>query len=222
MDVQYEHTTLIGREGATFPEEISISFGLVEVKQVTTSSFILWNSGNRTIHGSDITTLDPLRIELSGAGKILKWAVSHKTRDVNGWSFERGPLDRLQISFDFIDPGDGVRLEVTHDAVGRDTHLRGTIKGMPCGVQDRGRRRKGEGKREFFTVAVVNILVGSLVVLYFAFRGWLWVPDSPDPVEGVYFHSAGIALGLFTAYTGVLNFQIYRRKHPAALSPPRH
>ena len=137
---QHAHVTLIGGgSGAAFPEEVEVRFAGASVPRITSTRIVLWNSGDRTINGSDLVIGDHLRLELANDGLILKHEILQQTRDVNGWSVERSAPNRLNVSFDFLDPRDGISLEVIHTELGRHLDLKGTIKGMPAGFRDYGR-----------------------------------------------------------------------------------
>ena len=131
---QIDHVTLVGGPGAAFEGEVEIRFAGAVVPRITLSKIVIWNNGDRTISGTDLVERDPLRVEVPAAGRILKHTIVRQPRTVNAWHVDQPSSNRLDLSFDFLDPGDGIRLEVIHSQLGRELDLTGTIRGIPAGL----------------------------------------------------------------------------------------
>jgi hypothetical protein len=94
---------------------------------------VVWNDGRETIDGKDITTADPLAIVASGDVRILGASV------IGGNNLPSKPRcdfvkaeNRVLITFDYLDYGHGLVLEVLHTGTADDAiSVQGTFKG--CG-----------------------------------------------------------------------------------------
>jgi hypothetical protein len=104
------------------------------VERVTRTSFGLWNDGTTTIVGSDIVEADPLRLELRGNGEMFRVTVEGATRTVNGAWVCLAATDQATLGFDYLDPGDGFRIQVLHSGELRTIEIKGTVRGIPMGV----------------------------------------------------------------------------------------
>lgn len=96
------------------------------------------NLGRVPISQRDIAPSDPFRIEVSG-GRALDVAIAGVTRDACRL---RGGIAQVipdgvsvPISFDFLDYQDGGLVQVVSDSASTGLALRGTIIGMPGGIQ---------------------------------------------------------------------------------------
>lgn len=232
---QHDHVTLVGGRGATFPDEIEIRYSGTVVPRITASKIVIWNCGDRTISGSDVVAGDPLRLEVSDAGRILKHTILRQTRSVNGWKLEQPSPNLLNLNFDFLDPGDGMSIEVIHSQASDKLDLTGTLKGMPAGMRNYGRalwsvdrwRRSASfpfGRPRL--VMVIGVVLGICMMLYGLLRPQLeqWLPamfGPDDPIEHQRIRWA-IAVGglLYAALPGFLLWS-RRRRYPTVLEPER-
>lgn len=220
LSYQHEHVTLIGSGKAAFPEEVTVLFNALPVPRVTASKFILWNSGNRTILGDDVVSSDPLRFEVLKDEKILKYAILRQPRDVNGWVLRLKPANRVDLRFDFLDPGDGITIEITHTQPRSGVSLCGTIRGMPVGLQDFGRPWHTTDLKplRFFRGRKMSATLLSLGILMIASELWepqirqLWPGLSRPEHHGV--HWPWIAMGLFYILFSAFHWWSYRRRYP--------
>lgn len=200
---QNNHVTLVGGGGAGFPDEVEIRFGGTVVPSVTTSTLVIWNCGDRTISGEDVVTSDPLRVEVSDGGKILKHRVHKQTRSVNGWNVDQPSPNRLDLSFDYLDPSDGICLEITHSQPGSELRLAGTIKGIPAGL------RRTLGRRPPLSVIAFSAAVTCFLIVSFTFS---LISGRERMVNLLFLVCVGIPLTFF-----VWNFFVGR--FPRSLEP---
>ncbi|GJL68248.1 MAG: hypothetical protein NPIRA06_08830 [Nitrospirales bacterium] len=230
---QHYHVTLVGGRGAAFPDEVEIRFLGTAVPRITASKIVIWNCGDRTINGSDVVAGDPLRLELSDAGRILKHTILRQTRSVNGWRLDQPAPNLLSLVFEFLDPGDGICAEVIHSEAGTKLDCKGTIKGMPAGMSNYGRapwsvyrhRRSAPFplSRPHF-IYVIGVVFGFAMIFYGllrpSFAQWfpaMFVPDDPIDLQKIRW---GFVVGglLYAAFPGFLLWS-RRRRYPAVLEP---
>jgi hypothetical protein len=109
------------------------------VKGVYVQFVRLANFGKEPIRQDDLTSGDPLRIDVRRA-RVLDIAVAGVTREVIGFNVdqadESGPnVISALVSFAFLDEGDGALVRVTTDSERARVSVNGTIVGMPQGVE---------------------------------------------------------------------------------------
>lgn len=127
---------LIGKSEQKLSPEIQIVFGGYSVPRLSLTHLYFWNGGQETVHGSQIVHDDPLRFSFPPADEILKAHVAKSTRPVNKVSVEVLPGKKNEgiLSFDFLDPGDGARVEILHTSTKRYPQVLGTLRGIPRGI----------------------------------------------------------------------------------------
>lgn len=224
---QYDHAMLVGGRGAVFPEELEIRFAGSVVPRVTASRVVVWNCGDRTINGIDVVSDDQLRVELPEGARILSHSVVRQTREVNGWAIVSSD-NRLGLSFDFVDPGDGISIEVLHTESGGDVEVTGTIRGIPAGVRDYGRaawsayttrQRRFPWNRPRYVLGFAVVVGLSLMAV-----GLLAPLLAPEDLDVFHTESAEIrwslvGVGALYAVLPGLFLWVSRRRYPVTLEP---
>jgi hypothetical protein len=140
---------LVGGRGADLPDDVSIYYKGTVVPLLSSSEIVFWNAGTSTVRGSDIVEVDPLRITLDENTRILRILITMVTRKVNLFAVTVDPDKGSEAlcSFDYLDPGDGVRIEMLHTSETRHPIMRGTIRGLPGGVSEWGQIRSPSAER---------------------------------------------------------------------------
>ena len=162
--VLFEHRSIVvlGDKG-TLPPSVQVTYNGKPVPRVWRSWFAIWNAGNTTIDGDAIVPADPFRIQLEGPdAEVLSVDVERTTRSVTAFQAKATGTDNIILTFDFLDPGDGVLVSILHS--GGMPKLLGTVKGLPNGLTDRGEIQLRNWPETAFGA------VGFLVLAFFA---WL-------------------------------------------------
>ena len=115
---QHDHVMLVGGRGAGIRRGRD-SICCTVVPRITASKIVIWNCGDRTINGADVVAGDRLRLEVLDSGQILKHTILCQTRSVNGWKIHQPAPNLLNLIF--LDPGDGINIEVVHSQAGKQT-----------------------------------------------------------------------------------------------------
>jgi hypothetical protein len=127
---------LIGSDDQGLSGEVQILFEGEEVPQLARSYVAFWNAGKKPLLGDSVVAADPLRIECGDRAEIKKAQVVRITREANAFRAERSGARTVEYRFDYLDPGDGALVEVLH--TGGTLEVRGTTRGVPRGVRNRG------------------------------------------------------------------------------------
>lgn len=134
---QSETLKIIGKDSITL-DEIEITYKKKQVPRVIKTTITIWNSGKETINGSDIVEDDKLRIELNEDKEIISLNLIQKTRTVNKFNaiLDKNNNNKAILTFDYLDPNDGIILEILHTDSKWQPKLKGSIKGLPKGCID--------------------------------------------------------------------------------------
>jgi hypothetical protein len=132
---------LVGPDARLLHEAVEIRFKGQLVERLTKTHMIFWNSGRVLLRGSDVVHTDPVRCDFADGSCILEVRVLKRTRDANKFEVHIDPerQHRAILAFDYLDPGDGVVLEMLHTDLKRYPMVNGTIRGVPNGIVGWGR-----------------------------------------------------------------------------------
>lgn len=215
---QQDQVTLVGGKGPAFAGEVEIRFAGTVVPTVAASNIVIWNCGQRTINGADVVTTDPLRLELHGDGSILRSSIVSRTRAANGCQLHTQTPKVVNIEFEFLDPGDGLAIELIHSTATRGVQVVGTVKGMRSGfrnygfatISGYGRRRRTRMMRMGYA-AIVAGMAGAVAAL--VAPQWLWEAGKLEGSNRILGAAAGAGYTLFGGYI----VWSRRRRYPADL-----
>lgn len=213
---QFQSRRLIGKQEQELPDEVEIIYNKQPVSRLTLSRIAFWNSGNATIDGNNITDADPLRLEVED-GCILKVHVIKATRVVNNFTVNHNdwPTKAL-LRFDFLDPTDGVVLEILHTSKKRTPKLLGTIRGVPKGIVSWGDFSEtifsfmpSRKIKSFKKIPQMALFVGMLIIAIAMF---------PEKLLNAFYAHHQISIRFCIFFTGIiylslpLTFYWFRRR----------
>ena len=131
---------LLGRDEDNLPKEVTVLFKGNEVNRLTKTTLILWNNGTEVLDGKDVIPKSPICITYNNGDNILSHKILKRTKAVNNFSVVKNKEcpHQLLASFDYLDPKDGIVLEILHDSEKKHPEITGIIKGIPKGFIDLG------------------------------------------------------------------------------------
>lgn len=154
---------IIGKNEVT-PDEIEIYFKGIKVPRVIKTTIIIWNSGNKTIEGSNIVKNDPLRLEFSENEEIIGASIIKRTKEFNEVQIVNN-LNKenvIDIEFEYLDPKDGVSIEILHTDIKRYPKFKGSIKGMPKGILYWGNKSRQREKKSIILEFISGVASSML------------------------------------------------------------
>src|SRR5690554_688789 len=112
---------LLGKNEDNLPDDVTVLYKGVEVARLTKTTFIIWNNGTEVLNGEDIVKDDPLRICFDKGSNILSYKILTYTKGVNKFRASKADAhpEELLIDFLYLDPNDGVVIELLHDSEAR-------------------------------------------------------------------------------------------------------
>ncbi|MCR9366762.1 hypothetical protein [Vibrio antiquarius] len=138
----YQKTSLrlLGREEDNLPEDVTVTYKGLEVQRLTKTTLVVWNNGTEVLDGDAILQRDPLRLEFEDGTNILSYKILKSNRTTNEFTLNKCDQNenRLKVNFLYLDPNDGVTIEILHDSKARYPKFKGTIKGHPKCFEDLG------------------------------------------------------------------------------------
>lgn len=109
--------------------DLKLSYKGTPLDRVSRTHIAIWNHRGDTITADDVVARDPLRVEVSVDDQILQAGVEAYSREPNDLRVEITPDGRsANISFDFLDAGDGGVVYVLHRGKS-PANLVGTVRG---------------------------------------------------------------------------------------------
>ncbi|MED1406965.1 hypothetical protein P4U07_30230 [Bacillus mycoides] len=228
---QSSATRIIGKSRNT-PEEIQIYFRGNEVPRVIKTNLVIWNSGNETIKSSHVTKEDPLRIQIEESESIISYRILKETRHTNKVNLVLDKKNVLLFNFDYLDPNDGVRVEILHTDDINPVVFKGTVIGMKQDIKSWNTERgvkKGKGIFSFLRKSWANKIalatsfsLGACLCLM-VITYWFY-PDVYHELNNIYkgksngvTQSIVFMMGIVYMYMPLYFFSLTRKRFPKEL-----
>ena len=142
--------------------KLKIEFDGKIINDLTATTFYIWNSGNEIINKADIVG-NSLKL-VSDSGAILDARIIKQTDESNEFRLITVSSSNIEFDFDYIDGGEGVRIQVLHTGSGNKISFVGKIKGgkaiRNCKDQNNGKGIHG------FIKAFIDELVPMLIFIF--------------------------------------------------------
>ncbi len=232
LEYQTGSTRYFEKESVPLPPEAVMTFQGEEVERLARTTVVVWNAGTEVLRGEDIVPDDPLRARFDQGSKILVHAISDTTNEANQVAVkarEEKP-NELELTYDYLNPRDGLVLHVIHDGQQLRPTLVGTVKGLSGGPRSRG----GVDMDDQPVTRVLNRVMpwclvaffgGALVLLMAPVLGYpellelLKKDDSPPGPVKQFIKSVmlPIIFAFMFIVTTIAAYNTPRRKHPRTL-----
>ena len=140
------------------PDYAEMSYEGTEVERLTKATIMLWNKGTDALRGEDIVESDPIRLSIGEGGRYLDVEIERTSDESNGCVATVRPKRRheVELGYEYLNPGEGMRITVLHDGVNAEPQVLGRAKGLAAGPESWGvvesgtavtRTRKVNGRR---------------------------------------------------------------------------
>ena len=140
LSYQTISTPYFAEDDYALPSELVMTFNGERVERLSKTTLIFWNSGTEVLKGEDIVRSEPLRICLDADDRILSHQVAGVSKKTNQVQVDRteGAFNELSLRYDYLDPRDGLVLEIMHNSKRRRPVIRGAVKGLANGPDSQG------------------------------------------------------------------------------------
>jgi hypothetical protein len=157
---------LIGPVGAHV-HGLAILYNERLIKRLSASNVFFWNQGTEAIRREDIATVAPLTIYVPAPEIILNQAVLYSSSKHDNVDVMPQSDHKLMVSFDFINPKEGVIFEILHTGSVADLAMEGAIIGG--GEIEKREEAKAGTRQEWIlfagsVLATVTVLVCSIAI----------------------------------------------------------
>lgn len=215
---------LLGQAGSKLPDGVTVQYQGKDIPRLTRSVVVLWNDGETTISGTDLIPNDPLRIVVEDDTSVVACTLLKSTRAVlqANCTLRKDNSQEVLLNFGFLDPSDGVVVELLH--TGRDLHprVKGTVRGIPQGPKNRGRVLPKKPPsvsvpllRSRKAFALIVVTVGCAISIAGVMTST--VSTISPPTKTVAPKYALISAGALYAGLGCLMLWMLRRRYPRSL-----
>lgn len=136
--------------GVVLPVGARMTFEGATVKRLAKSTVVLWNAGNEVLRGEDIVVCDPIRVRFGDDTRVFSTEVVGTTKTTNGACVQAvaNAPHELAVTYDYLDPGDGLVLYALHDGGSGHPRVVGAAKGLSSGARSLGIIEHGEDRRK--------------------------------------------------------------------------
>ncbi|MDD9986730.1 MAG: hypothetical protein OXQ31_10695 [Spirochaetaceae bacterium] len=127
--------------GGALPEDVRILVGGDVASQLVVTTIVLWNSGCRALKKEDV--VDPITVAFREGDRIFRYRILKASTKSNRSDIKVKNAHTLALEFRYLDPDDGMSIEVLHDSQEIDPCIEGTIIENKSGFIDAGKIAPG-------------------------------------------------------------------------------
>jgi hypothetical protein len=133
-----QNSTILGVRSELPSDKVRIFFEGQQVDKLIKTNIIFWNSGRAAIRGSDIVAVDPIRIIFEPGSKILSIQINKMNNISNSIHLSKSEdfPDQVIMKFDYLNPEDGINMEILHNSARNEVKLVGRVIGLKNGIQN--------------------------------------------------------------------------------------
>lgn len=170
--------TIIDKNNKTIPLEIDILYKQNSVEKLVRTYVYMWNNGAKTIRNSDLVGNDELRIEFDGNLELDGGMEIYSCKTLNNTDKSNNFLlnidkEMLTMSFDYLEPGNGVKIEILHNCDTAIATVKGKVIDVRGGIKNSKHLINSKVNRlldlaNFIGVYVISFTGGLLTAIIFA------------------------------------------------------
>ena len=124
----YIKTNELVLKGSSQIKNLTVSYAGKEIPDLSISHFYIWNSGNLVVNNDDIVSAKPLCIKNTAESTILEAVIIRENEETNAFSISSHE-EKAIIDFDYVEPGQGILVQVLHTGPIKDIEIDCKIKG---------------------------------------------------------------------------------------------
>lgn len=127
ISVDYSSIDII-RQGKQSIPKLKIKYDDKIIQDLSSTIVYIWNSGNDLINFQDIVATKGLKIR-NNEGQILDAQVIKQSDESNSFVISNFTSQIVDIRFDYIDSGEGAKLQILHTGSGNALFVECKVKG---------------------------------------------------------------------------------------------
>jgi hypothetical protein len=108
-----------------------------KIDKLIKTSIYIWNKGNKVLRNNDIAEKDKLRIVWSENELVYNASIGKvNNKIVNAEILNDFDNRNINISFDYLNPKDGMRIDILHNSFSKNFNIEGTIIGTKRSIKN--------------------------------------------------------------------------------------
>lgn len=159
------YTNDIIKQGKTPISKLKIEFDGRTIRDLSSTIFYIWNSGNDVISGGDIVNTRLLKIGCDSEN-ILDAQIIKQSEEGNSFSISNFSSNDITFTFDYLDSGDGVKIQVLHTSSSDELFVDCKIKGGKE-IRDCQKLRKDKGIKGFLKGCIDELFPMLILIIGF-------------------------------------------------------
>jgi hypothetical protein len=166
-------TTQIATTNADYADRVTTHFDGEQLNAPVAVRLYLWNSGNIIVEKEAIPAVSPMIIEVKG-GRIVDYTIDKVINSANNIVLSNVSETEIGIAFDYLDPDEGVRIEIIADQ--QDDAL---TLGLNGSIKDKGRIHRAKrairptpGAWKDRSIHILSALVFTALAFAAAYNTW--------------------------------------------------
>lgn len=200
-------------------DKLQIRYDGQDIADLSYTKFYIWNSGNTVLNTSDIVSSRPICIKNTGSAEILSAEIVRVSDETNSFTIKSATEQSVEVSFDYVDHGDGFVMQILHSGDSKDLEVDCKIKGGK-GIRERSsmNRKQREARIDIlwdtlgaltpsllgYPLFLVSCNLGAHVVNNVNINAWIRIPSAVLIVVGLpvlgFFAGTRIAEGINKKY----------------------
>ncbi len=137
-------------------KDLEIKYDNKIIDSLSITKIAIWNDGNQKLEETDFASSKPLAIEAPYDCKILNSSIIISSEEANSFSIDMdNEKNMIFINFEYIDPKEGIIVQVLHTGNYENLKLVGKIKG---GISIKNENLEDKLENNIFYKALNNVL----------------------------------------------------------------
>lgn len=150
------YTNEIVKIGINSIKKLEMKFDGKAIHDLSSTIFFVWNSGNDVINDSDMVGEIPIKITCED-GEFLDVKLIKQSDKSNAFHILNFNSKNIEIAFDYIDGGEGLKFQILHTGSGEKIHVEYKIKGGQA-KRDCAELRKKVRKKEGIKLSIDELM----------------------------------------------------------------
>lgn len=156
-------TNEIVKMGKSPINKLEMKFDGKAIQELSSTIYFIWNSGSDVINAGDMVGENPIKI-ICEDEQFLDVKIIKQSDESNAFKILDFNAANIEVSFDYIDSGEGVKLQILHNGNDERIHVEYKIKGGKP-KRNCAELRKENGIKKFIK-AIVDELIPMFIWLF--------------------------------------------------------
>ncbi len=125
----YSNSVVVVAGGKSIVPELQLVYRSREIKDMTITRYVIWNSGNEVLNWGDVVSVKSLKVIAADEAEILDARIVSQSDETNMFELEAIGEKTVNICFDYANVNDGIVLQILHTGKTEQIYVDCKIKG---------------------------------------------------------------------------------------------